>query len=186
MKIEDKIIPYSSLANWRNSLDSCNRPLVVTNGCFDVIHPGHLLLLEQAQGAGNALLVGVNCDSAIRLLKGPNRPVLSENHRVTLLAALESVSAVCVFPEIDACEFLARSRPDIYFKGGNYSVDTINQDERLLLDRLGAKIQFSGEFEGHSTSILVNGFAKRFSEDTPGSPPRTGDALVERKLRLRP
>jgi D-glycero-beta-D-manno-heptose 1-phosphate adenylyltransferase len=160
MKCLRKIIPYELLTDWRASIASANRPLVVTNGCFDLVHPGHLLLLDQARGLGNCLLVGVTGDEAIRNLKGPGRPAVQEHDRVLFLAALEAVSAVCLFPETDATEFLRKTRPDIYVKGGDYTIDTINQKERNLLEELSVKIQFMRFHEGHSSTRFLQKLQK--------------------------
>src|SRR5512139_4063214 len=96
--------------------------LVVTNGCFDVLHLGHVTYLETARSQGDALLVGVNSDEAVRQLKGPGRPVTPETDRAAVLAALESVDGVCIFAESTATRFLAAAQPDIYVKGGDYTL----------------------------------------------------------------
>jgi rfaE bifunctional protein nucleotidyltransferase chain/domain len=155
MKCLRKIVPYESLTGWRASIGSANRPLVVTNGCFDLVHPGHLLLLDQARGLGNCLLVGVTGDEAIRNLKGPGRPAVPEHDRVLFLAALEAVSAVCLFPETDATEFLRKAGPDLYVKGGDYTIDTMNQKERRFLEGLGVRIELLTFHEGHSSTKLL-------------------------------
>jgi rfaE bifunctional protein nucleotidyltransferase chain/domain len=155
MEFTEKILTASTLAPWREKLRRAGRKLVVTNGCFDVIHLGHVTYLQQARNQGDALLVGVTSDTGVRSLKGPGRPLNSENDRAGVLAALASVDAVCVFPELDARAFLQGVRPDIYVKGGDYTIDTINQDERRLLDQLGIKIVILPAVPGKSTSALV-------------------------------
>src|SRR3954468_20547795 len=114
MRVLKKIIPYEKLPTWRATLSAISTPLVVTNGCFDILHPGHLFLLEKAAALGKTLLVGVTGDAAIHQLKGPGRPTLPERDRLLMLCALEFVSHVCLFPELDAVAFLEKSRPDIY------------------------------------------------------------------------
>ncbi len=155
MDFTEKILNASTLAAWRENLRRAGRKLVVTNGCFDVIHLGHVTYLQQARNQGEALLVGVTNDAGVRSLKGPGRPLNSENDRAGVLAALASVDAVCVFHELDARTFLQAVRPDIYVKGGDYSIDTINQDERRLLEQLGVKIVILPAVPGKSTSALV-------------------------------
>jgi len=155
MDFTKKILTASNLAPWRENLRRAGRKLVVTNGCFDVIHLGHVTYLQQARNQGDALLVGVTSDAGVRLLKGPDRPLNSENDRAGVLAALASVDAVCVFSELDARAFLQAVRPDIYVKGGDYTIDTINQDERRLLDQLGIKIVILPAVPGKSTSALL-------------------------------
>lgn len=163
MTTKAKIIPYPDLGAWRAKLSDQARPLVVSNGCFDLLHAGHVSLLEHARNAGQTLLVGINSDEAIRALKGNSRPIISESHRLRLLAAMEAVSAVCLFPELDACEFLLRSRPDVYVKGGDYTLETINQNERRLIEQLGARIEFSQKLEGLSTSVVLENIARKIA-----------------------
>jgi rfaE bifunctional protein nucleotidyltransferase chain/domain len=155
MDFTKKILTDSTLGPWRENLRRAGRKLVVTNGCFDVIHLGHVTYLQQARNQGDALLVGVTSDAGVRSLKGPSRPLNSENDRAGVLAALASVDAVCVFSELDARVFLQAVHPDIYVKGGDYTIDTINQDERRLLDQLGIKIVILPAVPGKSTSALM-------------------------------
>jgi rfaE bifunctional protein nucleotidyltransferase chain/domain len=152
LQMSRKVIAYEQLADWRMTLLAAQRPLVVTNGCFDLIHPGHLFLLERACTLGATLLVGVTGDEAVRLLKGEGRPAMPQRDRVLILAGLEPVSHVCLFPEIDAMAFLEKARPDIYVKGGDYTIDSINQAERALLERIGATIKILPRFEALSTT----------------------------------
>jgi rfaE bifunctional protein nucleotidyltransferase chain/domain len=155
MDFTEKILTASTLGPWRENLRRTGRKLVVTNGCFDVLHLGHVTYLQQARDQGQALLVGVTSDAGVRSLKGPGRPLNSENDRAGVLAALASVDAVRIFPDLDAQAFLQEVRPDIYVKGGDYTIDTINQDERRLLEQLGVKIVILPAVPGRSTSALV-------------------------------
>lgn len=155
MDFAKKILTASNLAGWRDQLRRAGRKLVVTNGCFDVLHLGHVTYLQQARQQGDALLVGVTSDDGVRQLKGPGRPLNSEQDRAAVLAALESVNGVCVFHELDARAFLQTVRPDIYVKGGDYTLETINQDERRLLEELGIRIVILAGVPGKSTSALI-------------------------------
>jgi D-glycero-beta-D-manno-heptose 1-phosphate adenylyltransferase len=155
MDFTEKILTASSLGPWRENLRRLGRTLVVTNGCFDVLHLGHVTYLQQARDQGDTLLVGVTSDAGARVLKGPARPLNHQNDRAAVLAALESVDAVRIFPELDAQAFLRAVRPDIYVKGGDYTLDTINQDERRLLEEMGVKIVILPAVPGRSTSALV-------------------------------
>src|SRR5688500_8798086 len=155
MRVLHKVIPYNGLVQWRIHLPASSAPVVVTNGCFDILHPGHLHLLDQARSLGNILLVGLTCDAAIRALKGPGRPALPERDRLLLLCSLESVTHVCLFPETNAVSFLEKSRPDIYVKGGDYTLETINQSERRALEALQTQIKFIPKFEDQSTSAIL-------------------------------
>ena len=127
----------------------------MTNGCFDILHLGHVTYLETARNFGDALLLGVNSDAAVRSLKGPGRPVNSEGDRALVLAALQSVDAVCIFAEATATHFLAAAQPDIYVKGGDYTLDTLNQDERRAVESADGKIVLVPFVAGKSTTGLL-------------------------------
>lgn len=150
-----KILTSANVASWRDSLRKAGKKLVVTNGCFDILHLGHVTYLQDAKQQGDALLVGVTGDSNVQKLKGPNRPVNNEQDRAAVLAALESVDGVYVFPELDARNFLEKVHPDIYVKGGDYTIDTINQDERRLLENMGVKIVLLPVVPGKSTTSIL-------------------------------
>jgi rfaE bifunctional protein nucleotidyltransferase chain/domain len=151
----DKVLAPEKLASWCSTLRVAGRKLVVTNGCFDLLHRGHVTYLEAARQLGDALLVGVNSDASVRELKGPNRPVNPEADRAAVVAALQSVDGVFIFPDREALRFLAAVQPDIYAKGGDYTIDTINQDERRLIERMGGKIVVLAGVPGQSTSALI-------------------------------
>jgi rfaE bifunctional protein nucleotidyltransferase chain/domain len=156
----DKIIPAERLPAWRETLAAAGRKLVVTNGCFDLLHLGHVTYLQAARALGDCLLVGVNSDASVRAIKGPERPLNPEDDRAAVLAALASVDAVSVFPEPDARAFLRRVRPDVYVKGGDYTLDTINQEERRLVESLGGRVVVLGGVPGRSTSELARRLAR--------------------------
>ncbi|MCX8109291.1 MAG: adenylyltransferase/cytidyltransferase family protein [Verrucomicrobiae bacterium] len=150
-----KIITIEKLQEWRNTIRQQNRLLVVTNGCFDILHAGHVVYLSIARELGDCLLVGVNSDSSVRALKGPNRPVNHQDDRALVLAALAAVDAVCIFNEINALNFLKLAQPDIYVKGGDYTLDTINQEERRLVENLGGQVKVLPGLPCRSTSALI-------------------------------
>lgn len=131
------------------------RKVVVTNGCFDLLHVGHVTYLETARSHGDVLLVGLNGDSSVRQLKGAGRPLNTEQDRALLIAALQSVDAVCVFAETTATTFLEAAQPDVYVKGGDYTLETLNQDERRLVERCGGKVIVVPCVPGKSTSELL-------------------------------
>ncbi len=155
MNFREKLLTWEQLPAWRARQRSQGRKLVVTNGCFDLLHLGHVTYLENARNLGDALLIGLNSDVAVGNLKGPGRPVNSEADRAAVLAALESVSAVCIFGETTATRFLNHAGPDIYVKGGDYTLDTINQDERRTVEGLGGKIMIIPFVPGKSTTALL-------------------------------
>ena len=155
MTFRDKIIPWDQLPAWRQALRDAGRTLVVTNGCFDILHLGHVTYLEAARSQGSALLVGLNSDAAVRELKGPTRPVNCEADRAAILAALASVDGVCLFTEKTATRFLAHARPDVYVKGGDYTLQTLNQDERRAVEAAGGRIVLLPFVPGKSTTALL-------------------------------
>lgn len=155
MSTDRKVLTAEQLPCWRDSLRQSGRRLVVTNGCFDLLHVGHVHYLEEARNLGDALLVGVNGDESVRQLKGPERPLNTESDRARMLAAFGCVDGVVIFPEVRADRFLAQSAPDIYVKGGDYTLETINQDERRAVENGGGRIAFLKFVEGKSTTGLI-------------------------------
>lgn len=155
MDTSKKIIRTEAFAAWRKAEKASGKVWVVTNGCFDLLHAGHVAYLEAARSLGDALLVGLNGDSSVRELKGPTRPLNAEDDRARVLAALECVSAVAIFPEKRAARFLSDARPDVYVKGGDYTLDTIDQDERRAVESGGGRIVFIPFLPGRSTTGLV-------------------------------
>jgi D-glycero-beta-D-manno-heptose 1-phosphate adenylyltransferase len=160
VSFREKIIPWDNLSAWRAALRQRGKKLVVTNGCFDLLHLGHVTYLEAARDLGDLLLVGLNSDASVRELKGRERPLNNEADRAAVLAALESVGAVCVFTEKTAMGFLAAAQPDIYVKGGDYTFETINQDERRAVERGGGRIAILPIVPGKSTTALLAKLAK--------------------------
>jgi rfaE bifunctional protein nucleotidyltransferase chain/domain len=151
----EKIISWESLPGWREAIRTSGRKLVVTNGCFDLLHLGHVTYLESARNHGDALLLGLNGDDSVRRLKGGLRPVNPETDRAAVLAALQSVDGVCIFAETTATRFLAISQPDIYVKGGDYTLETVNQDERRAVESAGGRIVILPFVPGKSTTALL-------------------------------
>jgi rfaE bifunctional protein nucleotidyltransferase chain/domain len=155
VNFREKIISWNDLPAWRAAMRARNKKLVVTNGCFDLLHLGHVTYLETARNLGDALLVGMNSDAAVRDLKGPDRPVNIEGDRAAVLAALESIDGVCIFNEKAATRFLALAQPDIYVKGGDYTLETLNQEERATVEKAGGKIVIIPFVPGKSTTSLL-------------------------------
>jgi len=155
VNFRDKIIETNQLAAWRKRVKQSGQKLVVTNGCFDILHLGHVTYLETARNFGDCLLVGVNSDAAVGKLKGPGRPVNSESDRALVLAALASVDGVSIFADATATLFLSAAQPDIYVKGGDYTLETLNQDERRAVEGAGGKIVLVPFVPGKSTTGLL-------------------------------
>jgi D-glycero-beta-D-manno-heptose 1-phosphate adenylyltransferase len=155
MNFRGKLIPWDELPEWRSQVRASGKRLVTTNGCFDLLHLGHVTYLETARNQGDALLVGVNGDAAVQELKGPGRPVNGEADRAAVLAALMSVDAVCIFSERTATRFLSVAKPDVYVKGGDYTLESLNQDERRTVEQAGGRIVIIPFVPGKSTTALL-------------------------------
>ncbi len=146
-----KLCPRAEL---QPRLAALARPLVFTNGVFDIVHRGHVTYLAQARALGASLVVGLNSDtSARRLGKAPNRPLNNEGDRACVLAALESVSLVTLFDEATPLELLKLVRPDLYVKGGDYDVEQLA--ETALVRTWGGDAKALPFVEGYSTTVLV-------------------------------
>lgn len=129
------------------------RKIVFTNGCFDLLHPGHIRSLEQARALGDTLIVGLNSDASVRELKGPGRPVLPESERAEILAALESVDAVVVFNELTPREIISTLLPDVLVKGGDWAGDEIIGREEV--EAAGGRVVSVPVVPGYSTSAIL-------------------------------
>ena len=140
----------------RAELHAQKKRLVFTNGCFDLLHAGHVRYLAQARALGDALVVAVNSDSSVRELKGPSRPIQSQSDRAEILAALRSVDAVIVFGDARVTKLIEDIRPHVYAKGGDYTVDSLNEEEREALEFVRADIRILPLVEGRSTTSTVN------------------------------
>ena len=127
--------------------------VVFTNGCFDLLHPGHVTYLEAARGLGDLLVVGLNSDASVRRLKGPNRPILSQEERAMILAGLRSVDYVAVFEEDTPAELIRAVVPDVLVKGGDWSVESIVGRE--VVEDAGGRVLSLPFVEGQSTTGIV-------------------------------
>ena len=150
-----KIIDMPQLVARAKELRTAGKTIVATNGCFDLLHVGHVRYLQAARALGDALVVGLNGDQSVRELKGRGRPLNNERDRAEVLAALECVDFVTIFPEPRATHFLEVAAPAIYAKGGDYTAETLDQEERATLQKIGAKIEIIPFAEGYSTSRLI-------------------------------
>jgi rfaE bifunctional protein nucleotidyltransferase chain/domain len=153
--LTQKILTFDELAIKTAELKESNKKIVWTNGCFDLLHIGHIDYLKEAKAQGDVLIVGINNDESIRELKGDDRPVVPATERAELLAALTFVDFVTVFPKISPLTYLEALCPHVYVKGGDYTVDTINQDERKVVESYGGKITLIPlKYRQSSTKII--------------------------------
>ena len=150
-----KVLAAAELAALRDSLDHGGRRLVFTNGCFDLLHVGHVRYLQAARALGDALAVGLNGDASVRALKGPARPLNPAGDRAEVLAALACVDFVTIFAEPRATRLLARVRPHVYVKGGDYRLETLDPEEHAVLQTVGARIEFVTMVPGRSTTSTI-------------------------------
>ncbi|HEX8280168.1 MAG TPA: adenylyltransferase/cytidyltransferase family protein [Chthoniobacterales bacterium] len=153
--MNSNVLRIDALADISAALSKDGKRLVVTNGCFDLLHLGHVRYLQAARALGDALAVGVNGDASVRSLKGEGRPLNNERDRAEVLAALRCVDYVAVFAEVRATQFLERVRPAIYVKGGDYTPESLNPEERGALARIGAEIRIIPFEAGYSTTGLI-------------------------------
>jgi len=131
------------------------RQIVFTNGCFDLLHVGHVRYLQSARALGEALLVAVNGDASVRALKGPARPINTETDRAEVLAALECVDFVTIFHSDRVTSLVRAIRPPIYVKGGDYSMESLNAEELSALREIGAAIHILPLVPGKSTTATI-------------------------------
>lgn len=157
-----KIVDFSNLGKWRQEFRKTGKKLVVTNGCFDILHVGHITYLQQARELGDAFLVGVNGDNSVRGLKGNSRPINTEGDRTAMITALASVDFACIFPSVRATEFLMLASPDVYVKGGDYTLETLDKTERSVVEAAGSKIVLIPFCSGYSTTDLIARIVKAY------------------------
>ena len=150
-----KVVSLDQLADRIVDLRRAGKKIVATNGCFDLLHVGHVRYLEGARNLGDVLVVGLNGDASVRALKGAGRPVNSAVDRAEVLAALATVDLVTIFPEPRATRFITAAHPDVYVKGGDYTRESLNADERAALEKIDAKIDIVPFEAGYSTSALL-------------------------------
>lgn len=129
--------------------------IVWTNGCFDLLHEGHVKYLKKAKQEGDYLIVGLNSDDSVREVKGGDRPIRPEKARAEILCSLECVDEVIIFGDKDTTRHLKELKPHVYVKGGDYTIDTINQDEREIVESYGGKISLVCNDENTSTSDII-------------------------------
>ncbi len=142
------------ISSWRGS----GQRIVFTNGCFDILHHGHLDYLARAASLGNRLVVAVNSDASVKRLKGPLRPVNKQDDRLLALASLLLVDAVCLFEEDTPAEIIRLLQPDVLAKGGDYTVDTIVGADTVLAR--GGQVEVIPFVEGYSTTGLIEKITK--------------------------
>ena len=151
-----KIISATDLSLHSKQCASAGRVLVFTNGCFDLLHVGHVRYLQAARSRGDFLAVAVNGDDSVRALKGPSRPINAELDRAEVLAALACVDFVVLFHAPRVTDLIHTIRPQLYVKGGDYTVEALDPGEKQALDEVGAKIEILELVPGKSTTAVIH------------------------------
>jgi len=155
MRKGGKLHSREELAAIVRAAQANGKRVAFTNGCFDLLHPGHVTYLQQAADLADGLIVALNSDLSVRTLKGPTRPILKQDERVMILSALESVSWITLFDETRITGLLETIRPDIWVKGGDYTLESLDADERAMAERHGCEIVLIPPVEGISTTGIV-------------------------------
>jgi D-beta-D-heptose 7-phosphate kinase/D-beta-D-heptose 1-phosphate adenosyltransferase len=153
-KISEKLMLREELSKQVCRWKLLGRKIVFTNGCFDILHKGHLELLTQAAALGDVLIVGINADDSVRRLKGDDRPVNNEKFRAMLLASLTIIDAVCIFPEDTPLALIQTILPDFLVKGGDYDPSTVVGAEDVLKN--GGEVLIIPLVSGYSTSNIIH------------------------------
>jgi rfaE bifunctional protein nucleotidyltransferase chain/domain len=154
-----KILSPDELLGVRKDLRAAGKTLVFTNGVFDLLHVGHVRYLAAARALGDALVVAVNSDGAVRKLKGKSRPVVNENERAEILAALRQVDFVTIFDDVSPRSLIARLLPDVLVKGGDYALDEIHGREEV--EAAGGKVVSLPFIAGASTTSILGRMSQR-------------------------
>jgi D-beta-D-heptose 7-phosphate kinase/D-beta-D-heptose 1-phosphate adenosyltransferase len=148
-----KILSHEDLLNERERLHGAGQTLVFTNGVFDILHVGHVRYLSEARALGDALVIAINSDRSVRVLKGPDRPLTTENDRAEILAALRTVDYVTIFDDVSPRSLIARLLPDVLVKGGDYTLDQIHGREEV--EAAGGRVVSLTFVEATSTSDIL-------------------------------
>ena len=162
--MKEKIRKREDLQRMIEDLKTKGKRIVFTNGCFDLLHIGHIRYLEQAKSLGDILVVGVNSDRSVRGLKGPNRPILPEEERAEILSGLECVSYITIFDEPTPLELISSLQPHVLVKGGDWTKESTVGKE--VVERSGGKVVILPFVEGSSTSNLIETILKRYEKRT--------------------
>ena len=147
------IIPHRFIKDACDTVRAEGATIVFTNGCFDILHAGHVRYLTAAGAMGDLLVIGLNSDASVRRLKGEGRPIVSEEDRAEVLDALRAVDVVTIFDEPTAEELIRLIRPDVYVKGGDYTIDTL--PEAKIVQAAGGRVEFIPFVDGHSTTSVI-------------------------------
>jgi rfaE bifunctional protein nucleotidyltransferase chain/domain len=156
--LDEKVVTRQAALHQIRAWQDAGEEVVFTNGCFDLLHAGHVRYLERARQLGDHLVIGINGDASVRALKGPSRPLQTEGDRAAILAALASVDLVVIYEEERALDLIGELKPDIYAKGGDYTLETMYRPERDLVYGYGGRVEIislNGLNTDDSTSRII-------------------------------
>ena len=157
------VLDISQLSSIVDSLKQAGKRIVFTNGCFDIIHVGHVRYLKEARSLGDLLVVGLNSDESVRAIKGMNRPIVPQGERAEVLSSLRDVDYVVIFNEPDPYNTIAALRPDILVKGGDWSIENIIG--RDIVESYGGKVCTIPFIEGASSTNIIESIIKKYGEE---------------------
>lgn len=176
MSQDSWITTAEAVRDFRDQLDAEGRKLVFTNGCFDLLHAGHVRYLRQARALGDGLVVALNSDASVRALKGETRPINNQEDRAEILMALQSVNGVVIFDDPRVTKLIETIRPHVYAKGGDYTMETLDAGEREALIKAGSTICLLPLVPGRSTTSTIE--RMRAGEEAPAAAPEPAKAPV--------
>ena len=152
------LVKQSELENLLKNIRQEGKTIVTTNGCFDILHVGHVRYLEKTKSFADVLIVALNSDKSVRSIKGEGRPINNENDRAEVLSALRCVDYVVLFDEDSPIDLLLKIKPDVYTKGADYTVETLPEAKQIM--KIGTKIEFISFVEGKSTTSIIEKMRK--------------------------
>ena len=155
-----KLHTLAKAAQIRQEYKKQGKRFVLTNGCFDIMHPGHLAYLQEAKSKGDILWLALNSDCSVQALKGPTRPIFNEEERAYALAGLWFIDGITIFNNQRLTDEILALQPDLYVKAGDYTLDTLNREEFGALQKVGAQIEFLPFIPGYSTSSIIEKILK--------------------------
>jgi len=152
---DGKIVSFEKLGNKITDLKRKNKKVIWTNGIFDLLHVGHVRYLKKARELGDILIVGINSDESTRKLKGKNRPIQTADDRAEILSSLKCVDFVIIFPELTVDRYVSKFKPEVFVKGGDYSLQKLNEEERKAIEGYNGEIRFIPFIEGRSSTNII-------------------------------
>ena len=151
--VEQKIISFDKIQNWVNAKRATAKTIAFTNGCFDILHEGHIYSLSRAAKEADCLIVGVNADASVRKIKGTHRPINNQHSRSLILASLLITDAIVIFEEDTPLQLIQRIMPDVLIKGGDYTIETIVGAKEIIAN--GGRVVINPLVENFSTTGII-------------------------------